>query len=120
MNKAYLLSLTQEEVDALPFGLITLDPEGTVVGYNQTEVALSGLDPQRVLGRNFFEQIAPCTRVKEFAGLYRDMVKSGETQSWEFNFVFRFATGDKRVHIQLAYFPEQQRGLIMVQSPSDS
>ncbi|HEX6319161.1 MAG TPA: PAS domain-containing protein [Burkholderiales bacterium] len=120
MNKAYLLSLTQEEVDALPFGLITLDLEGTVVGYNHTEAALSGLDPQRVLGRNFFEHIAPCTRVKEFAGLYREMVKSGQTHSWEFNFVFRFATGDKRVHIQLAYFPEQQRGLIMVQSPSDS
>ena len=120
MNKAYLLSLTQDDVDALPFGLITLDAEGIVVGYNQAESALSGLDPERVLGRNFFEHVAPCTRVKEFAGLYRDMVSAGKTQSWEFNFVFRFATGDKRVHIQLAYFPEQRRGLIMVQSPSDS
>jgi hypothetical protein len=86
MRKEDLLSLTQDEVDALPFGLITLDPDA----------------------------------VKEFAGLYREMVSSGRTQSWEFNFLFRFAAGDKRVHIQLAYFPEQQRGLIMVQSPSAS
>jgi photoactive yellow protein len=116
-QKEALLSLTQEEVDALPFGMITLDPDGVIVGYNKAEAELSGLDPQRVLGRNFFEQIAPCTRVKEFAGLYRDMVKSGKTQSWQFNFVFTFAAGDKRVHIQLAYFPEQQRGLILVESP---
>ena len=120
MRKEDLLSLTQDEVDALPFGLITLDPDGTIVAYNKAESELSGLDPGRVLGRNFFEQIAPCTAVKEFAGLYREMVSSGTTQSWEFNFLFRFAAGDKRVHIQLAYFPEQQRGLIMVQSPSAS
>jgi photoactive yellow protein len=116
MRTQELLSLTQEQVDELPFGLITLDPDGTVVGYNRVESELSGLEPQRVLGRNFFEHIAPCTAVKEFAGLYREMVRSGKTQSWEFNFVFRFAAGDKRVHIQLAYFPEQERGLIMVQN----
>jgi photoactive yellow protein len=85
------------------------------VGYNRAESELSGLQPQRVLGRNFFQEVAPCTAVKEFAGLYGEMVKAGKTQSWEFSFVFRFAGGDRRVHIQLAYFPEHERGMILVQ-----
>lgn len=116
-----LLSLGPEEADALPFGVITLDTHGNVLAYNRAESELSGLEPSRVVGRNFFEQIAPCTSVKEFAGLYRDMVASGERQSWEFNFTFRFRHGEKRVHIDLAYFPEWKRGLIIVeevQSPS--
>ncbi len=113
--KGFLLALTQEEVDALPFGVIALDPEGTILGYNKAESSLSGLDPQRVVGRNFFAQIAPCTNIREFAGLYREMVQSGTAQSWEFNFTFRFRTGAKQVHIHLGYFPEQQRGLITVE-----
>jgi photoactive yellow protein len=114
-SKDLLLSLTQEEVDALPFGVIGLDPEGTILTYNKAESSLSGLDPQRVVGRNFFQQIAPCTNIREFAGLYREMVQSGRTQSWEFNFTFRFLTGAKQVHIHLGYFPEVQRGLITVE-----
>ena len=115
MDEQALLSLSEEEVNALPFGLITLDPEGTVLRYNKAEASLSGLDPARVVGLNFFEQVAPCTRVKEFAGLYREMVQAQRTQSWEFNFTFRFRGGEKRVHIRLAYFPEWRKGLILVE-----
>jgi photoactive yellow protein len=52
----------------LPYGVIQLKGEGTVVGYNKTEASLSKLDPARVVGKNFFRDIAPCTAVKEFAG----------------------------------------------------
>ena len=120
VDREYLLSLSEAEVDALPFGFITLDPDGVVLRYNKAESSLSGLDPQRVIGRNFFEQVAPCTRVREFAGLYREMVASGKTHSWEFNFLFRFVTGEKRVHIRLAYFPSRSRGFIMVEDISDN
>ena len=120
LDREYLLSLSPQEVDALPFGLITLDPDGVVTGYNKTESSLSGLDPRRVVGRNFFDEVAPCTRVKEFAGLYREMVASGRTHSWEFNFLFRFARGEKRVHIRLAYFAFRRRGLIMVEDVTDA
>lgn len=115
-----LLSLSQEEVDALPFGLIALDPDGIIVRYNKAESSLSGLDPQRVLGRNFFEQVAPCTNVREFAGLYREMVKTRKMQSWEFNFTFRFPAGAKHVHIRLAYFPERRLGLMLLQDLGQS
>ena len=97
---------------------LVLSPENVVV--RGPESALSGLDARRVIGRNFFDQVAPCTRVKEFAGLYREMVASGRTHSWEFNFLFRFARGEKRVHIRLAYFAFRRRGLIMVEDVTDA
>ena len=116
----HLLSLNPQEADALPFGVITLDAEGNVLAYNKAESELSGLQPGRVVGRNFFRDIAPCTSVRELAGLYHDMVASRERQSWEFNFTFRFPRGAQRVHIQLAYFPEWKQGLVIVEAQSPS
>lgn len=109
-----LLHLTQEEADALPYGLIVLDRAGVVVGYNEAESRLSGLARSRVLGRNFFLEIAPCTQVRNFGGLYRRMVETGEPAMAQFDFVFRFSFGERGVFIQLAYSEERDQGLIMV------
>lgn len=114
LHREYL-DLTQVQVDALPFGIITLGPDGTILRYNANESARSGFAPAQVVGRNFFRDVAPCTKVREFGGLYRDMAQSPTAQSWEFNFVFQFATGEKHVHVCLAYFPERQQGFIMVE-----
>lgn len=51
------------ELDALPFGAIRLDKDGTILSYNMTESKLTGRDPKKVIGRNFFEDVAPCTNV---------------------------------------------------------
>jgi photoactive yellow protein len=48
-------------LDALPWGLIALRRDGVVTHYNLAEAALSGLTPKRVVGRNFFSSVAPCT-----------------------------------------------------------
>lgn len=113
-NVEYLFQLSPEQSDALPYGLIVLDPEGVVVGYNQAESRLSGLARQAVIGRNFFRDIAPCTRVQSFSGLYADMVKAREPHTAQFDFLFRFRHGDQRVFILLAYLPKLRRGLILV------
>jgi photoactive yellow protein len=110
-----LLHLSQEEADALPYGLIVLDRNGVVVRYNAAESRLSGLVPTQVLGRNFFVEIAPCTRVRTFGGLYRRMARTGEPAMAQFEFTFRFSFGEKRVFIQLAYSQELSRGLIVVE-----
>jgi photoactive yellow protein len=110
-----LLQLTHEEADALPYGLIVMDRNGVVVRYNQAESRLSGLAPSQVLGRNFFLDIAPCTRVRTFGGLYRRMVQTGEPAIAQFDFNFRFSFGEKRVFVQLAYSQEHERGLVLVE-----
>ena len=55
-----LVQQTAEERDALPFGVIELDAELVCQAYNQTESRFSGLSPERVIGRQFFELVAPC------------------------------------------------------------
>ena len=53
--------LSETELDALPFGVICLDPDGKVLRYNLAESRLARLDRAQVLGKNFFRRIAPCT-----------------------------------------------------------
>jgi photoactive yellow protein len=48
-------------LDALPFGLIGMAPDGIVTSYNTAESRLSGLTPVNVIGRHFFSAVAPCT-----------------------------------------------------------
>ena len=67
----------ERELDELPFGAIRLDRNGTILSFNQTEAALSGRRKEKVLGRNFFTEVAPCTNVQEFAGKFREGVAKG-------------------------------------------
>lgn len=55
-----LATSAAEEVDALPFGVIGFTLDGTVTAYNATESTNAGLSPKRVLGKHFFEEVAPC------------------------------------------------------------
>jgi len=111
----HLLQLSQEEADALPYGLILLDPSGVVIGYNQAESHLRGLAREQVIGRNFFLEVAPCTRVRGFAGLYRRMVENGAPDFAQFDFVFRFPFGEKRVYILMAYSARTRQGALAVE-----
>ena len=93
-----LSALSAAEIDALPFGYIALAPDGTIRKYNRYEADLARKDPQEVLGRNFFREVAPCTQVQEFEGRFRQLA-GGETPepALSFDFEFRFRHGSQRV-----------------------
>lgn len=55
-----LAGLDAERLDALPFGVIGFTSDAIVTLYNATESRNAGLSPQRVLGKHFFEEVAPC------------------------------------------------------------
>jgi two-component system, chemotaxis family, sensor kinase Cph1 len=84
-----LALLDGEALDDLPFGAIRLSRDGTILGYNRFESRLTGLHPSRVIGRNFFTEVAPCTNVQEFAGRFRDGIAKGELHA-VFPYVFNF------------------------------
>ena len=52
---------TTAELDEMAFGVVALGLDGTVEAYNAAEAKLAGLMPGRVIGRNFFTNVAPCT-----------------------------------------------------------
>lgn len=109
-----LLELTQEESDRLPFGFIAVDREGTVTAYNAFEERLSGLSRPDVVGRSFFQEVAPCTSVREFEGRFRDMVERGASGLARFRYLFRFAGGERLVQITMTYLPQEERGILIV------
>lgn len=57
---ATLSSMSPEACDRLPFGVIGLDRQGIAQVYNRTEADLAGLEPETVLGQDFFGSIAQC------------------------------------------------------------
>ncbi|MBS2012933.1 MAG: PAS domain-containing protein [Deltaproteobacteria bacterium] len=102
--------LSPSELDALPYGLICLDARGRVVHYNDTESRLARLPKERVIGRNFFEDVAPCTRVREFEGQFFDLVRDpSRVRVRTFDFVFRFKHSEQ--HVTIVLTPARQRGL---------
>jgi photoactive yellow protein len=102
-------SLSPEELDGLPYGMITLDAAGRVLHYNDTESRLVGLPKERVIGRNFFQDIAPCTRLREFEGRFRELVLDpARVRVKTFDFVFRFPRGDQ--HVTVVMTPAKVRG----------
>jgi photoactive yellow protein len=90
--------LTAAELDELPFGVIELDANGTVLTYNRDEAALARRDPARVVGRDFFKEVAPCTDVKHFAGRFREFLEQA-APSVAFTFTFEFPHGTTDVGI---------------------
>jgi photoactive yellow protein len=86
------------ELDALPFGAIQLDRQGTILRFNEYEANLSNRRAPDTVGRNFFKDVAPCTDVKEFYGRFREGLLRGELNvSFDYHFAFRHAPRDVRV-----------------------
>lgn len=108
--------LDAAQLDALPWGTIQLDPAGQVLSYNAAEERIAGRSRVQTLGRNFFTEVAPCTGVREFRGTYDELVRSGSPGPVRFEFVFRFAGGDRLVSIALSYDADRQRGTLLVQA----
>ena len=51
---------SQEQLDALDFGVIGFDADTNVQRYNAAESQAAGLSPQRVIGEPLFTNVAPC------------------------------------------------------------
>jgi len=82
-----LSAMSDGELDRLPFGVIKLDALGKVLAFNVAESELSGFRPADVLGRNFFHDVAPCTRTKKFFGRFQEGVAAGRLNA---SFEYRF------------------------------
>ena len=82
-------ALTNEELDALPYGMIQLDEKGTVLRYSTPETRISGVTADECVGRSVFDEIAPRTHGAEFYGRFVEGVRA-ERLDVTFNFQFAF------------------------------
>lgn len=105
--------LSEEELDELPFGAIRLDPTGQVLSYNMTESKLTGRQKEKVIGKNFFTEVAPCTNVQSFAGRFREGVATGELHA-VFPYRFDFKMAPREVSVTLFYSKETKSAWVFV------
>jgi len=65
-----LQELGDAELDELPYGVVEMDLDFVVQRYNATESCYSGLPRERVVGRHFFRDVAPCSNNRRVAQRY--------------------------------------------------
>jgi len=104
---------TDEQRNNAPFGIIKVDDEGEVEFFNQYESDLSGMDPDDVVGRNFFTQVAPCTNNRLFRGRFKKGVRRGELDE-TFTYTYTYKMRPTLVDVHL-YRDEAGNNWITVQ-----
>lgn len=92
--------MSTAELDLLPYGVIQLETTGRILKYNATESALASLPPSEAIGRQFFTEVAPCTRVQEFYGRFANgVIQESLDVSFPFHFAFKQHPRDVLVHL---------------------
>ena len=84
-------------IDEIGFGLIVMNRAGDVVGYNAFESKQSGLSVDRVMGRNFFSDVGPCTNNYLIAQRFLDCDQLDE----QLDYVFTYRMAPTPVRLRL-------------------
>ena len=117
-----LVTLDAEDAECfetLPFGLVQLDAEDRIVIYNRSEAELSGCRPEDVLGKRFFDEVAPCTNVAAFRGVLDGLRKAGKPGMRRLRFAFRFGDADTEptlAEIVMTFDPRAERATLLVKA----
>lgn len=79
--------MNADQLDKLAFGAVQLDKDGKIIQYNNAEGAITGRDPKAMIGKNFFNEVAPCTKSPAFYGKFVEGVRSGLLNT-QFEYLF--------------------------------
>jgi photoactive yellow protein len=94
--------MTPEELDRAPYGMIQLDATGRILNYNAVESSLASLSKEAAIGKQFFTEIAPCAKVQDFYGRFKEGVIR-ESLDTSFRFHFAFKQNPRDVTVRLFY-----------------
>jgi photoactive yellow protein len=102
-----ILSREPQRAEYLPFGAVLLDRQGTIVKYNKAESVIANRNPAEVIGKNFFNEIAPCAKGKRFHGEFLKFHQTGQINVM-FDYRFSYKGADVGVRIHLKSQPDGQ------------
>ncbi|MBN2886915.1 MAG: photoactive yellow protein [Chromatiaceae bacterium] len=98
-----LARMNDSQIDNLAFGAIQLDSTGKILKYNIHEGDITGRKPEEVIGKNFFNEVAPCTKTPQFYGAFREGVSSGDLNAmFEYEFDYKMQPTKVKVHMKKA------------------
>ena len=106
VSLAELLPRIPESVkNGLPFGIVKMDLTGKILEYNMAEGELTGVDPSWAIGKNFFDEVALCTKTAAFYGRFVEGVKKGFLNV-VFEFVFDHQLAATKVKVHMFTLPD--------------
>jgi photoactive yellow protein len=106
---------SNEDLDALDFGVIGIDEAGVVRRYNSFESKAAGLSPQRVLGQPLFTVVAPCMNNFMVAQRFEDARTSATTLDAEIDYVLTLRMRPVKVKLRLLAAPGGANRYVLVQ-----
>ena len=98
-------------LDDLPFGVIGIDDDDVVTDYNAFESEAAGLSRDRVIGRDFFTEIAPCMNNFMVSGRFDEADALDET----IDYVLTLRMKPTRVRLRLLAPAAGGRKYVLVQ-----
>jgi photoactive yellow protein len=105
--------LPDDERNRLPFGVVKLDTQGTILAYNMAEAEISGVRVQDVIGKNFFLDVAVCTQRPEFYGRFRDAIDNERVLNLIFDYEFQnalYAAVHEPIRVRVHMFSSYEIG----------
>lgn len=111
---AALPGLSDDELDALPYGLIGFDAKGLVTRYNAYESQAAAFPRDEVLGQHVFVELAPCFNNYLVAGRFDESRENGTPLDETLPYVLTFRMRPTRVRLRLLSQPDQPLRFILV------
>ncbi len=96
---AAIETLTADQINALPFGVLKLDPNYEVAFYSEVERQLSGYRKE-TQGRPFFLEIAPCLNTARCRGRIDEALARG-TLDLSFDHMADLPSGTRDVDLHV-------------------
>ncbi|MEO1328933.1 MAG: photoactive yellow protein [Pseudomonadota bacterium] len=96
-----ILQREPHRAEALPFGAILLSRQGKILKYNAAEGLIAGRSAGDVMGKDFFNQIAPCAKGKRFHGEFLKFAQTGQVNTmFDYTFEYKMKPVKVRIHMK--------------------
>ena len=112
------LDITFRVLEEMPVGVIVISDEGRVVHYNRYEEVLAERKRENVLGKLFFDEVAPCLKAKQLKEPILDGIRLGQLNlEEEVSFDYRFLEVPRDVILRARVFESGGRnfGLLLLE-----
>ena len=97
------LATDPSRVELLPFGAIMVNQQGDVLRYNHVESGIMGMSPAEVVGKNFFNDVAPCAKGQIFYNHFFRAVADGQVNTlFDYKFDYKQESTNVRIHMKSA------------------
>ena len=97
------LATDPSRAELLPFGAIMVNQQGDVMRYNHVESGISGRNAGEVVGKNFFNDVAPCAKGQAFYNHFFRAVADGHVNTmFDYQFDYKMQATNVRIHMKSA------------------